>query len=148
VYSRTCKLEGSQCFQLKISLPKVVGHSTTVPEIPVDLSQLPEEYHNFADVFSKTKASKLAEHRPYDLKITLDEGTTPPFGPIYSLSQEELAALCKFIDKNLATGLYVHPVPHVEPRSSLFRRKTAHFGFVLISKASTEYPRRIVTHSH
>src|SRR5882672_1112399 len=42
--------------------------------------------------------------RPYDLKITLDEGTALPYGPIYSLSQEELAALRKFIDENLATG--------------------------------------------
>ena len=71
---------------------------------PVNLTNLPKEYHDFADVFSKTKAGKLAEHRPYDLKIMLDEGTAPPFGPIYSLSQEELAALHKFIDGNLATG--------------------------------------------
>ena len=65
---------------------------------------LPEDYHDFADVFSKSKAGKLADHRPYDLKITLDEGTVPPFSPIYFLSQEELAALRKFIDENLATG--------------------------------------------
>ena len=69
---------------------------------------LPEEYHDFADMFSKSKAGKLADHRPYDLKITLDEGTVPPFGPIYSLSQEELATLCKFIDENLATG-FIRP---------------------------------------
>jgi len=60
------------------------------------------------DMFSKKKAGKLAKHQPYDLKITLDEGTTPPFGPIYSLSQEELVALHKFIDKNLATR-FIHP---------------------------------------
>ena len=70
----------------------------------VDLMSLPEEYHDFVDVFSKSKAGKLAKHQPYDLKITLDEGTVPPFGPIYSLSQEELAALRKFIDENLPTG--------------------------------------------
>ena len=67
-----------------------------------------EEYHDFTDVFSKSKAGKLADHRPYDLKITLDKGTVPPFSPIYSLSQEELAALRKFIDENLATG-FIHP---------------------------------------
>jgi len=60
--------------------------------------------HDFADIFSKSKASKLADHWPYNLKITLDEGTSSPYGPIYSLSQEELAALHKFIDENLATG--------------------------------------------
>ena len=62
VYSCACKLKGSQCFQLKISLPKVIGRSMTVPEILVDLSQLPKEYHDFTDMSSKTKASKLAEH--------------------------------------------------------------------------------------
>src|SRR5882672_6559773 len=97
VYSCASKLEGSDCFQLRISLPKVTGLSMTTSEILVDISSVPEDYHDFADVFSKTKAGKLANHRPYDLKITLDEGTAPPYGPIYSLSQEELAALRKFI---------------------------------------------------
>jgi len=46
----------------------------------------------------------------------LDEGTSPAYGPIYSLSHEELTALHKFIDKNLATGL-IHPSysPHGAP---------------------------------
>src|SRR5205823_3797041 len=30
--------------------------------------QLPSEYRDFADVFSKSQASTLAEHCPYDLK--------------------------------------------------------------------------------
>ena len=85
-----------------LPLPEVTGQLTS--SVPVDLSALPEAYHDFTDIFSKSKAGKLADHRPYDLKITLDEGTVPPFGPIYSLSQEELAALRKFIDENLATG--------------------------------------------
>ena len=101
-YAHACKLEGTQCFQLRISLLEVTGHLTS--SAPVNLNMLLEYYHDFTDVFSKPKAGKLAEHQPYDLKITLDEGTVPPFSPIYSLSQEELAALCKFIDKNLATG--------------------------------------------
>ena len=85
------------------SVPETTGHSATT-STPVDLSTLPKEYHDFADVFNKSKAGKIADHQPYDLKITLDKGTVPPFGPIYSLSQEELAALRKFIDENLATG--------------------------------------------
>ena len=105
-YARACKLKGTQCFQLRISLPEVTGCSTS--SALVNLNALPEDYHDFTDMFSKSKAGKLAEHQPYNLKITLDEGTVPPFGPIYSLSQEELAALPKFIDKNLATG-FIHP---------------------------------------
>ena len=107
VYAHACKLKGTQPFQLRISLPEVTGHSTS--SAPVNLNALLEDYHNFADMFSKSKAGKLADHWPYDLKITLDEGTVPPLGPIYSLSQEELAALHKFIDENLATG-FIHPL--------------------------------------
>jgi len=115
-YSCASKLEGSNCFQLRISLPEVTGHSTTTSEIKVDMSTIPEDYHDFTDRFSKSKASKLAEHQPYDLKITLDKGTSLSYGLIYSLSQEELAALRKFIDENLGTGL-IHPShsPHGAP---------------------------------
>ena len=59
-YACTCKLEGTQCFQLRISLPEVTGHSTS--STPVNLNALPEDYHDFVDVFSKAKAGKLAEH--------------------------------------------------------------------------------------
>ena len=59
----------------------------------MDLSTVPKAYHEFADVFSKVKVDSLPEHRPYDLKITLEEGTQPPLGPIYSLSNMELEAL-------------------------------------------------------
>src|SRR5882672_7229994 len=121
-YCRTSKLEGSDCFQLQISLPEVTSHSMTTSEIPVDMSSVPEDYHDFADVFSKSKAGKLADHRPYDLKITLDEGTAPPYGPIYSLSQEELAALRKFIDENLATG-FIRPSRSSHGAPVLFIRK-------------------------
>jgi len=80
------------------------------------MNNIPEEYHNFAGVFSKTKASKLAEHWPYNLKINLDKGIAPPFGPIYSVSQEELVALHKSINENLATG-FIRPShsPHGAP---------------------------------
>jgi hypothetical protein len=54
---------------------------------------VPLEYHDFASVFSKKEASKLSEHRSYDHRIPLEEGTTPPYGPIYSLSPVELETL-------------------------------------------------------
>ena len=115
-YSHASKLEGSECFHLQISLPKVTGHSATTSEIPVNMSTVPKDYHDFMDIFSKSKAGKLADHQPNDLKITLDESTSLSYGQIYSLSQAELATLHKFIDKNLATGL-IHPScsPHGAP---------------------------------
>ena len=66
-FIRACKLPGSQSFKLQAS---AISEAT-----PADLSNVPEEYHDFADVFSKAKSDKLPEHRPYDLKINLEEGT-------------------------------------------------------------------------
>jgi hypothetical protein len=82
----------------------VSAHSTTQSNSSDILSSLPEEYHEFADIFSESMAWNLAEHRPYDLKIDLEDGTKPPYGPIYSLSPVELQALRDFLDKNLCSG--------------------------------------------
>ena len=70
----------------------------------VDLLTVPKAYHEFADVFSKVKVDSLPEHRLYNLKITLEEGTQPPLGLIYSLSTMELEALWTYLDENLASG--------------------------------------------
>ena len=68
-------------------------------------SKVLAEYLEFKDVFSKIKASTLPPRRPYDHQIELEDGTQPPFGPIYSLSEVEQIALKQFIDENLASGL-------------------------------------------
>ncbi|CAG8629831.1 4306_t:CDS:2, partial [Acaulospora colombiana] len=54
---------------------------------------IPVGYHDFLDVFSKKKSDVLPEHTRFDHKIELEDGTTPPFGPIYSLSEVEQVAL-------------------------------------------------------
>ena len=50
----------------------------------------------------------LPQHRPYNCGIDLQEGTQPPFGPIYSLSQNKLAALREYLDENLAKNIIRH----------------------------------------
>jgi hypothetical protein len=65
---------------------------------------IPKEYHEFLPLFSKVIAETLPPHRPYDHKIKLQEGFTPPFGPIYSLSQKELGVLKEWIQKTLSKG--------------------------------------------
>src|SRR6185369_5151185 len=81
-----------------------------------DLSKISEEYHDYANVFSKKKADTLAPHHPYDLKIEIKEGAEPSLGPIYPLSPPKLQALCKFIDENLSIG-FIRPFssPHGAP---------------------------------
>jgi hypothetical protein len=75
-----------QTFKLFISVTTLVNSEAT----PVDLTNIPTEYHDLADVFSKKHADTLLAHQHYDLKIELEDGATPPFSPIYSLSQLEL----------------------------------------------------------
>ena len=71
-------------------------------------SGLPNRYKEYQDVFEKKNADMLPQHRPYDCGIDLQEGTQPPFGPIYSLSQNELAALREYLNKNLAKNFIRH----------------------------------------
>jgi len=103
-FMRACKLPGSQSYRVQLTNPSVSGQAASVSEETPDLSQIPEEYHDFADVFSKAKAFTLPPHRPYDLKIDLDEGASPPIVPMYPLSQIELQTLREFIDEHLCSG--------------------------------------------
>ncbi|KIK13227.1 hypothetical protein PISMIDRAFT_18137 [Pisolithus microcarpus 441] len=80
------------------------------------------DYHDFADVFSKAKASTLAPYWEFDLKIELEEGTTPLLGTLYSLSPVELSALWTFIDENLTTG-FIHPTSSSHAAPALFVKK-------------------------
>ena len=121
-FARACKLPGAQSFRIHISDPSVSGKSAAVSDETPDLADIPEEYHDFADVFSKKKADTLAPHRPYDLKIDLEEGTSPPIGPMYSLSQSELGSLREFIDEHIRIGfIRSSKSPHGAP--ILFVRK-------------------------
>ena len=74
----------------------------------VATTSIPSKYREFSDVFEKRNADKLPEHRPYDCPIDLLEGASPPFGPIYGLTEPELAALREYIDENLAKGFIRH----------------------------------------
>ena len=77
-FAHESTMQGSQCFRLQVATPKTTGQLATSIPGPVNLDGVPKEYHNLADVFSKSKASVLANHYPYDLKITLEEGASPP----------------------------------------------------------------------
>ena len=79
-----------------------------IPPDPALLAALPPEYHDFADVFSEQAANTLPPHRPYDLEIPLLPSKEPPWGPIYSLSEPELATLKIYITDNLANG-FIRP---------------------------------------
>jgi len=93
------QLSGSKIFAIQFS-SIVQAKSTTISE-KIDLSSIPEEYHEYADVFSKSKAETLVPHCPYDLRIDLEKDSHPPVGTIYSLSKFEQETLKEFINENL-----------------------------------------------
>jgi hypothetical protein len=65
---------------------------------------VPEEYHEFLPLFTEAVHNVLPPHRIYDHSIPLKEGSQPPFGPLYSLSRNELIAVREWLDKNLRRG--------------------------------------------
>src|SRR5260221_7844760 len=77
--------------------------STAQPEDT--LSGVPQEYHEFRNVFSGEKANVLAPHQPYDLKINLEEGAKPFHRPVYSLLPPELVTFRDFLDENTRNGI-------------------------------------------
>ena len=72
----------------KLCLSDVDVHArmaqATSNELYDPLKGVPKEYHDFADVFSKSRAQVLSEHWPYNLQIELEDGavrglyTSPP----------------------------------------------------------------------
>jgi Reverse transcriptase (RNA-dependent DNA polymerase) len=105
--------EGAQCFSILAHEP-LKPNPPDKPKFNPNLKDVPEVYHEFADVFSRQKADTLLPHQDCDLKINIDEGAKIPAGSIYPLFKFELKTLQEFIDENLKTGF-------ICPSNSLFR---------------------------
>lgn len=71
-------------------------------------SAVPEQYHEFLDVFSKRGAETLPPHRSYDCPIELLPGAEIPFGRIFPLSERELEVLKEYVNENLKRG-FIRP---------------------------------------
>ena len=111
------RLLGSQIYKLYTS--EII--KSPYPALDPALSKIPTEYHDLAKVFSKAEARKLPEHRPYDLRIPLQEDTTPLFGPVYNLS------------------------PLLAHQFSLLKKRIAAYGSVSTTEASIRSLSRIAT---
>lgn len=83
---------------------KVAATASSKNPGPNLTSQIPPEYHEYLGVFSETAAAKLPERRPYDHQIPIEEGKSPPFGRLYSMSREELKELQSYLQENLSKG--------------------------------------------
>jgi len=121
VFLHVSKLPGSYNFELCLCSLDIQANSAKLTETP-DLSNVPSEYHEFADIFSKTKAETLPSHCPYDLKINLEESAQSLVGPIYSLSASEQEALKEFIEENLNMS-FIQPTSSLHSVPVLFVKK-------------------------
>jgi transposase InsO family protein len=68
------------------------------------LTEIPEPYRHLNRVFSEEEAAQLPQSGPYDLSIDTEEGTTPPYGPLYNLGEAELAYLREYLEEYLKKG--------------------------------------------
>ncbi|MBW0492073.1 hypothetical protein O181_031788 [Austropuccinia psidii MF-1] len=69
-------------------------------QIETMMKVVPSSYHQYLDVFSKVKEEKLPPHHACNHHIKL-EGSLPPVGVVYSLSNQESHTLRAYISKNL-----------------------------------------------
>ena len=85
-------------------------------------SELPIEIRDFTDVFSPKKAETLPPHRLYDHEIRTLPDAKLPFGPLYSMSRDELQALREWLDENLRKG-FIRPSSSPVASPVLFVKK-------------------------
>ncbi|MBW0547414.1 hypothetical protein O181_087129 [Austropuccinia psidii MF-1] len=97
-------------------------------EIETVMKVNPSIYHHYLDVFSKVKAEKLPPHRAFYHHIDL-EGSLPPVGVIYSLSNQESDTLRPYISKNVEKG-FIRPSSFSTGAPVLFVKKN-HGGLCL-----------------
>lgn len=75
--------------------------SAVIPEIP-------NQYMDLDAVFSKTRATHLPPHRPWDCAINLLPGTSPPRSRVYPLSPTETQAMEEYVQEALQQG-FIRP---------------------------------------
>lgn len=106
------------------------------------LDSLPAKYFAWASsVFSESAVNELLPHRPYDISIELENSKSPPFGPMYRLSQDEREALAAYVDKNLRKGFICRsssaaasPILFVRKKSGELRLCVDYCGLNAVTK--------------
>ncbi|MBW0489146.1 hypothetical protein O181_028861 [Austropuccinia psidii MF-1] len=82
------------------SLEELWNEEGDPEEVGTMIKVVPSVYHQYLDVFSQVKEEKLPPHHACDHHIEL-EGSLPPVGVIYALSNQESDTLRAYISENL-----------------------------------------------
>jgi len=78
-YTYACRTRGLLVFQLTIrDLGILCNYLMSVEKTKTSMSQVPNNYLEFANVFNKYQAKQLLLYYLYDLTIYIKNGSTPP----------------------------------------------------------------------
>jgi len=72
------------------------------------LETLPGEYAQFKHLFPPEASEKMPPRQTFDHAIALKEGSEPPWGPVYPMSQYQLNTLKTYLDEMFAQGKITH----------------------------------------
>ena len=73
-------------------------------EEKTDKELVPQEYHEYLDIFSEEKAAQFPKSRSWDHKIEIKEGFEPKSFKNYNLTPAKQLELDKFLKENLEKG--------------------------------------------
>ncbi|KAI2644826.1 Transposon Tf2-8 polyprotein [Labeo rohita] len=91
------------CFSVK---PQPCYTKTVESPITHKTVTFPSCYNDLLEVFSKTKATQLPPHCPWDCAIDLLPNAMPPKSKVYPLSQKETQAMDEYINEGLDSGFF------------------------------------------
>ncbi|MBW0581108.1 hypothetical protein O181_120823 [Austropuccinia psidii MF-1] len=102
------------------SLEELWDEEEEPEEVETILKILPSVYHQYLDLFSKVKAEKLPHHACNH--YIEPEGSLPPVGVIYSLSNQESDTLRAYISENVEKD-FIQPISSSTGAPVLFVKK-------------------------
>jgi hypothetical protein len=109
----------------RIAMELAIKENEKKADLPIE-KLIPEDLHNFLDVFDDNKANRLPESNMWDHKIDMKEGFEPKSFKNYNLTLEEQKELDKFLDENLEKGyIRLSQSPQASP---FFFVNTINFG--------------------
>jgi len=74
------------------------------PKVKDRLTNIPEEYRKYHQLFEEELETGLPQHGQWDLKIEIRDGENPRFGRLINLNEKELATLRKYLEEMLRKG--------------------------------------------
>jgi hypothetical protein len=88
------------------------------------------EYYKYLDIFSKEKAHRFPESRPWDHKIKMEEGFEPKLFKTTTSHRQNKLNWTNSLKKTSKEGTLGHPNHQWLPRFFLFPKRTANFDHV------------------